>query len=88
MLVRLLISRIVLEDIKAISRSTKIDVGRQSVLMVCMKITAICFSLYLFKLLNKFIVMPHNRHRKNFIAQGKILAKPVIYCDSWHEKFD
>ena len=43
MLVLLLISRVVLEYIKAISRQTKIDVGRQSILVVCVKMITIFF---------------------------------------------
>ena len=43
MLVLLLISRVVLEYIKAISKQTKIDVGRQSILVVCVKMITIFF---------------------------------------------
>ena len=59
MLVLLLISRVVLEYIKAISKQTKIDVGMQSILLVCVKMITIFFRSCLFKLLRKFIVMPH-----------------------------
>ena len=45
MLVLLLISRVVLEYIKAISKSTKIDAGRQSILLVCIKMITI-FSVF------------------------------------------
>ena len=58
MLVLLLISRAVLEYIEAVLKPPKIDVGRQSILMVCAKMIAIFFSFCLFKLLSKFIVMP------------------------------
>ena len=53
MLVLLLNSRVVLKYIKAVSKPTKIDVERQSILMVCVKMF---FSFCLFKLLNKFKV--------------------------------
>ena len=59
--------------LKAISRPTKRDVGRQSVLMVCEKIITVCFSFCLFKLLNKFIVMPHTS--KKFHGTGKNIGR-------------
>ena len=86
MLVLLLISRTILEYIKAISKPTKIDVERQSILMVCVKMIIIFFSFSLFKLLNKFVVMPLTL--KKFYATEKILAKAVIYHESWHKQFD
>ena len=57
-LVLVLISRIVLEYMKAISKPTKVDVGQQNILLVCVKMTTIFSSFCLFKLLNKFLVMP------------------------------
>ena len=56
MLVLLLNSRVVLEYIKAVSKPTKIDVERQSILMACVKMITIFFSFCLFKLLNKLKV--------------------------------
>ena len=47
---------IILEYIKAISKPTKIDVGRQGILMVCVKMMFSSFCLL--ELLNKFVVMP------------------------------
>ena len=73
MLVQLLISRIVLEYIKAISKPTKIDVGRQSILMVCVKMITIFSSFCLFKLLNKFVVMPQTL--KKFYGTEKNIGK-------------
>ena len=73
MLVLLLISRIVLEYIKAISKPTKIDVGRQSILMVCVKMITIFSSFCLFKLLNKFVVMPQTL--KKFYGIEKKIGK-------------
>ena len=78
MVVVLLISRVVLEYIKAISKTTKIDVGRYSILMVCVKMITI--------FLSKFIVMPQTL--KKFYSTEKNIAKPVIYRDSWYEQFD
>ena len=72
-LVLLLISRIVLEYIKAISRPTKIGVGQQSILMVYVKIITIFFRFFLFKLLSKFIVMPQTL--KKFYGMGKNIDK-------------
>ena len=43
MLVLLLISRVIIEYTKAISKPTKIDVGRQSILVVCVKMITIFF---------------------------------------------
>ena len=73
MLVMLLISRVILGYIKAISKQTKIDVGRQSILMVCVKMITIFFSFSLFKLLNKFIVMPQTLHK--FYGTEKNIGK-------------
>ena len=58
MLVLLLILRVLLEYIKAMSKPTKIDVGRQGILIVCVKMVTILFSFCLLKLLNMFVVMP------------------------------
>ena len=58
MLALLLISRVVLEYTKTISKPTKIDVGRQSISMECVKMITTFASFCLSKLLNKFIVMP------------------------------
>ena len=58
MLVLLLISRVILEYIKVTSKPTEIDVGQQNTFMVSVNMVTIFFSFYLFKLLNKFIVMP------------------------------
>ena len=73
MLVMLLISRVILGYIKAISKQTKIDVGRQSILMVCVKMITIFFSFCLFKLLNKFVVMPLTL--KKFYGTEKNIGK-------------
>ena len=73
MLVLLLISRIVLEYIKAIPRPTKTDVGRQRILMVCLKIKTIFFSFCLFRLLKKFIVMSQTMNK--FYGTGKNIGK-------------
>ena len=73
MLVLLLISRVVLENIKAISKPTKIDVGRQSILMVRVKMVTIFFSFCLFKLLNKFVAMPQKL--KKFYGTEKNIGK-------------
>ena len=73
MLVLLLISRVVLEYIKAISKPTKIDVGRESSLMLCVKMIAIFSSFCLFKLLNKFVVMPQTL--KKFYGTEKNIGK-------------
>ena len=76
MLVLPLISRIVLEYIKVISQPTKIDVidvGRQSILMVCVKMITIFSSFCLFKLLNKFVVMPQTL--KKFYGTEKNIGK-------------
>ena len=63
MLVLLLISRVVLEYIKAISKQRKIYVEWQSILVVCVKMETIFFSFCLLKLLNKFIVMPQTLNK-------------------------
>ena len=73
MLVLLLISRVVLEYIKAISKPTKIDVGRQSILMVCVKMITMFSSFCLFKLLNKFLVMPQTLRK--FYGTEKNIGK-------------
>ena len=73
MLVLVLISRVVLEYIKAISKPKKIDVGRQNTLMVSVKMITIFFSFCLFKLLNKFIVMPQTL--KKFYGTEKNIGK-------------
>ena len=83
MLVLLLISRIVLEYIKAIPRPTKTDVGRQRILMVCLKIKTIFFSFCLFRLLKKFIVMSQTMnkilwHRKKY-WQSQLFTKTQGY---------
>ena len=59
--------------LKAISRPTKTDVGRQSILMVCEKIITTCFSFFLFKLLNKFKVMP--QASKKFHGTAKNIGR-------------
>ena len=86
MLVLLLILRVALEYIKIMSKPTKIDVGRQSILMVRAKMITIFFSFCLFKLLNKFIVMPQIFNK--FYGTEKNIGKPVTYHDSWHEQFE
>ena len=43
---------------KTISTLTKIDLGRQSILILCVRIITIFFSFCLLKLLNKFVVIP------------------------------
>ena len=58
-------------------RPAKIDIGLQSILMVSVKMIAIFFSFCLFKSVDKFMVM--RQTLKKFLAQGKTLAKPVIY---------
>ena len=73
MLVLLVTSRIVLEYIQSISKPRKIDVGRQSILMVCVKMIAIFSSFCLFKLLNKFVVMPQTL--KKFYGTEKNIGK-------------
>ena len=73
MLVLLLISRIVLEYIKEIPRPTKTNVGRQRILMVCVKIITLFFSFCLFKLLKKFIVMSPTLNK--FYGTGKNIGK-------------
>ena len=73
MLVLLQISRIILEYIKAISKPTKIYVGRQSILIVCGKMIAMFSSFCLFKLLNKFLVMPQTL--KKFYGTEKNIDK-------------
>ena len=73
MLLLILISRIVLEYIKAMSKPIKIDVGLQSILMICVKIITIFLRFSLFKLLNKFIVMP--QRLKKFNSKGKNIDK-------------
>ena len=73
MFVLLLISRVVLEYIKAISKPTKLDVGRQSILMVCVKMVKIFFSFCLFKLWDKFVVMPQTL--KKFYGTEKNIGK-------------
>ena len=73
MLVLLLISRVVLEYIKAISKPTKIDVGRQSILMVCVKVITMFSSFFLFNLLNKFLVMPQTLRK--FYGTEKNIGK-------------
>ena len=73
MLVLLLILIFVLEYTKAISKLTRIDVGRQSILMVCVKMITIFFSFCLFKLLSKFIVIPQTL--KKFYGTEKNIGK-------------
>ena len=73
MLVLLLISRVVLEYTKAISKPTKIDVGRQSILVVCVKMITTFASFCLSKILNKFIVMPQTL--KKFYVTVKNIGK-------------
>ena len=73
MFVLLLISRVVLEYIKAMSKPTKLDVGRQSILMVCVKMVKIFFSFCLFKLWDKFVVMPQTS--KKFYGTEKNIGK-------------
>ena len=82
----LLILRIALEYIKAIIKPTKIDVGWRRIFMVCVKMITIFSSFGLFKLMNKFLVIPETL--KKFYGTEKKLPKPVIYHDSWHEQFD
>ena len=72
MFVLLLVSRAVLEYMKAISRPTKIDVGQQRILMLFLKII-IFFGFCLLKLLNKFIVMPQTL--KKFYGAWKNIGK-------------
>ena len=73
MLVLLLILRVVLEYIKVISKPTKIDVGRQSILLVRVKMVTIFFSFCLFKLLNKLVVLPQKL--KKFYGTEKNIRK-------------
>ena len=70
MLVLLLISRIVFENIKSISKPRKIDVGWQSILMVCVKMITIFHSFCLFKLLKKFVVMPLTYMIVRYVARN------------------
>ena len=58
---------------KAISKPIKIDVGQQSILMVCVKMITIFSSFCLFKLLNKFVVMPQTL--KKFYGTEKNIGK-------------
>ena len=73
MLVLLLISRVILEYIKATSKPTKTYVGRQNTLMTSVKMITIFFSFCLFKSLNKFIVMPEIL--KKFYGTEKNIGK-------------
>ena len=73
MLVLLLISRVVLEYINTISKPTKIAVGWQSILIVCVKMVTIFFSFCLFKLLNKFVLMPQTLNK--FYGTEKNMSK-------------
>ena len=73
MLVLLLISGVVLQYTKVISKPTKIDVGRQSTLMEWVKMVTIFFSFCLFKLLNNFVVMP--QPLKKFYGTEKNIVK-------------
>ena len=69
MLVLLLISRV----INTISKATKIDLGRQSILIVCVKMVTIFFSFCLFKLLNKFVLMSQTLNK--FYGTEKNMSK-------------
>ena len=73
MLVLLLLSRVVLEYIKATSKPVKIDVGRLNILTVSVKRIRIFFSFCAFKLSNKFIVMPQTL--KKFYGTEKNIGK-------------
>ena len=84
MLVLLLISRVVLEYIKAISKPTKIAVGQQSILIVCVKMITKFFSFCLFKLLS------NPQTLKKFYGAEKNIGKIYLFIchDLWHEQFD
>ena len=58
---------------KSKSKPIKIDVVRQSILMVCVKMITIFSSFCLLKLLNKFVVMPQTL--KKFYGTGKNIDK-------------
>ena len=73
MLVLPLILRVVEEYIKATIKPAKIDAGRQNTLMVSVKMITIFFSSCLFKLLNKFIVMPQTL--KKFFGTEENIGK-------------